>query len=90
MIPRQRPGQSLADHQIEMAEWMGTSVADMERCHDPLHRALCGLLGVTSQSLRQADGEMLTGEEQELAGLEEEAVLHCQRWLVKAGGRVPA
>ena len=54
-----------------------------------LHRALAGFLGVESHAMRMAAGEELTERETHLAGIEEEAVLHCQRWLHHAGGTAP-
>jgi hypothetical protein len=57
----------------------GGDIAGMDRDHDPLHRALCAWLGVPSHSLRVAAGEQLTPEEQQLAWIEEGAVLEVQR-----------
>lgn len=79
-IPRQ-DGKPFAEHQAEMAEWLGygADVRAMNAVHDALHADLCNFLGVASQSLRMAAGEALTGSERILADVEEEAVQHCQR-----------
>ncbi|WP_146049641.1 hypothetical protein [Novosphingobium sp. HII-3] len=87
--PRPSPDRSHDEHQNDMAAWMRTTVDAMNRAHDPLHRALAGFLGVESHALRMAAGEELTEREAHLAGIEEEAVLFCQRWLHQAGGTVP-
>lgn len=89
MIPRHEPGQSFASHQADMARWMGVSVAEMNAVHDDCHRAVCAWLGVDSLALADGRGEFLSGRERELAGLEEEAICHLQRWLHKAGVRLP-
>jgi hypothetical protein len=90
MIPQRRPGQSFADHQREMAEWVGcASVAELNRHHDPLHLALCAFFGVESYALMQGRGERLAGHEAHLAALEEVAILTCQRWAIQAGGKLP-
>ena len=89
MIPRRRHGQSFEEHQSDMAAWLGTDVANMDRQHDPLHRAIAGWLGITSHAMRDAAGERLTAREQALAVLEEAACLHLQRYLVNAGAEVP-
>jgi len=78
--PKQRPGQSLADHQAEVAAWLGYSDADaMNAEHDRWHLMLARWLGIRSQSLREADGETLSDTEQRLAWMEENAVLAVQR-----------
>ncbi len=87
--PRQKPGQSLDQHQAEMARWMGVSVETMNRAHDPLHRALCAMLDLPSQSMRQAAGEDMTAKDYHLASLEEQAVLNVQRFMHQAGGKLP-
>ena len=87
--PRQKPGQSLEQHQAEMARWMGVNVDTMNRAHDPLHRALCAMLGISSQSMRQAAGEDMTPRDYHHAGLEEEATLYVQRFMHLAGGKLP-
>lgn len=86
MIPRQRPGQSLESHQAEMAEWMGCDVETMNAAHDPAHRSICAWLGVPSHSMACADGESF---DLRLADLEENAVLHVQRFAVAHGVEVP-
>lgn len=79
-----------AQHQAATARWMGYPDADaMNAAHDPLHRSLCRWLGVTSHAMREAAGESLTREEQTLANMEEDAVMHLQRFIVHAGARVP-
>lgn len=87
--PRQKPGQSLDQHQAEMARWMGVSVETMNRVHDPRHHALCAMLGLPSQSMRQAAGEDMTAKDYHLASLEEQAVLNVQRFMHQAGGKLP-
>lgn len=90
MIPRQRPGQSFEAHQDEMAAWSGYPDRDtLNRDHDSLHKALCRWLGVDSQALREGAGEPLSEPEMVLAGMEEEAVLHVQRWARHAGAEIP-
>lgn len=80
--PIQRPDQSFASHQSEMANWMGApSVAEMNRVHDPLHAELSQWMGATSYSLLLAQGVDLPPNLRRLAELEEVAVLHTQRWL---------
>jgi hypothetical protein len=87
--PQLRPGQTLEQHQAEVAAWAGYgSVDELNRDHDPMHAALATLFGVTSYALRHAAGEKLTNEEMVLAVLEETAVLYCQRWIAHAGGKV--
>ena len=79
-----------AQHQAATARWMGYPDADaMNRDHDPLHLALCRFFGVESHALRQARGEALTREEQAFANLEEDAVMHLQRWMKHIGAEVP-
>lgn len=91
MIPQRAPDQTFADHQAEMAKWAGYPDArSLNRDHDPLHLAVCDWLGVTSHSMRAADGEPLTRDERLLAAFEEEAVLMLQRFMRHAGARVPA
>jgi hypothetical protein len=77
-------------HQAATARWMGyPNAAAMNRDHDALHRALCAWLGVTSHAIRDAAGVPLTREEATLAALEEDAVLHVQRFMRHAGAGVP-
>ncbi len=88
--PIRQPGQSMADHKREIAEWMGhASVAEMDAVHDHVHRAICSLIGVTSHAMRQASGEPLEPWEQHLANLEENAALAVQRFFAQSGGRLP-
>lgn len=89
MIPRHRPEQSFADHQAEVANWLGCSVEAMNADHDLTHLTLCHWLSVTSHAMREAEGANLTPEEAELAAIEEEAVLHVQRFAVRSGASVP-
>jgi hypothetical protein len=71
------------------AEWMGyPDAAAMNRDHDTLHAELCRWLGVTSHSMRLASGATLTPEESTLAALEEDAVLHLQRFMRHSGSRL--
>ena len=77
-----------AERQAATARWMGYPDADaMNAAHDPLHRALCRWLGIPSHSLRNAAGEP---HDAALAALEEDAVLHVQRFMAHAGAGVPA
>ena len=90
MIPQRRPGQSLASHKQECAEWMGyATVAEMDRDHDRTHAALCEWLGVESLSLKEASGRYLEPWERRLAGIEEDLVMRLQRFCVQAGGKLP-
>lgn len=83
MIPARRPHQTFADHQCDVALWLGyqgdDAVAQMNAAHDPLHARLCDWLGIPSHSMREARGEKLNAADQELAWAEETAVLHVQR-----------
>ena len=81
MIPSRQPNQTFDEHQAEVAEWLGCSVAQMNKDHDALHEELCGAFGVESQAIRDARGETLTVDQKRVAALEETAVLHVQRWL---------
>lgn len=74
--------------QAEAARAMGyPDVCALTRDHDLLHAALCDWLGLPgSFALAQAAGRAADAE---LAGLEEEAVLAVQRFMRRAGGRVP-
>ena len=75
-------------HQAETAAWMGYGdAAAMNAAHDPLHRALCGWLGVPSHSMACAAGEP---HDAELAAYEEAAVLHVQRLMARHRVGVPA
>lgn len=71
--------------QAATAAWMGVDVTTMNLAHDCLHHALCDAFKVPSRAMRQAAGETLDPAEQHLADLEENAVLHVQRWLHAAG-----
>lgn len=85
--PQQQPGQSFSDHQAETAAWMGYATADdMNADHDALHAAMCKWLGVPSHSLLQAAGEP---HDAHLAWIEENAVLHLQRFMRQIGACVP-
>ena len=71
------------------AAWMGyppglTGIVQMDAEHYPLHQALCDWLGIRSTSMMIARGEPVTGPEQRLAGYEEDAVLHVQRFIQHA------
>lgn len=55
--------------------------------HDPLHALLCCWLGIPSRALQVAAG--LLPEYDEMACLEEDAVLAVQRLMVRAGGTLP-
>lgn len=74
----------MADHpsdKNELAEWMGTTVEEMDAVHDALHEKICSCLGIKSYSLAVRDGEELTHDEWCVANFEEEAILNVQRWL---------
>lgn len=71
----------IADEQREIAAWVGCSVEQLNRDHDALHARLASWTALPSQSLRIAAGEALTPDEHRLAALEEDAVLHLQRYL---------
>lgn len=73
--------------QAATARWMGyPDAAAMNRDHDPLHEALCRWLGIPSHAMLAARGEAHDGA---LAAMEEDAVLHLQRFMVNAGAGVP-
>lgn len=80
-----------ATHQRETAALLGygDDVDAMNADHDPLHRALCRWLGVTSHAMRDAAGEQMTPEEHTLAALEEDAVLKVQKFMRACGAAVP-
>jgi hypothetical protein len=84
--PVRRPGQTFHAHQQETADWLGCTVEQMNVDHDRLHRALAGWTGSTSHALRMGAGEVLTPDERTQADLEENAVLHLQRYMVATGG----
>lgn len=65
---------------------MGCSVAKLNAEHDAYHHALCAWLGVVSEAMKDAAGEPHDGQ---LAGLEEQAVLHVQRLAVAHRVGVP-
>lgn len=79
--PLRRADQSFADHQAEMAAWMGCTVSEMNKAHDGVHWAVERLSGYTSHAMRQAVGTPLTPDEQALADIEEDACLALQRYL---------
>lgn len=86
MIPQLRPGQPFRQHQLEVAQWVGCSVDDLNAHHDALHGALCRWLGVPSHSLACARSDT---HDAALAALEEEAVMHVQRFMAHHGVGVP-
>jgi hypothetical protein len=75
--------------QLDMSEWLGYSVYEMNRDHDRLHAELCKWLGIESQALRVARGDKLSHEEHCLANWEEDAVLYLQRFIARAGVDMP-
>lgn len=85
-IPSRQPGQSFDAHQAEVAAWLGCTVERMNADHDALHEELCGAFGVESRAMRDARGEVINEADRHIANLEEEAVLHVQRWLVACHG----
>lgn len=72
----------IGDEQAAMAKWMGCSVETMNIDHDRLHELLADLVELPSLSLVIARGKRLNEEETALAYLEEDAVLHLQRYLI--------
>lgn len=80
---------TLAAEQQRTAESLGVSVDEMNRVHDPLHRAVARWLGVESYALRFAAGAPLTAEQHELADIEEAAIMALQRWIHRAGVGIP-
>jgi hypothetical protein len=75
-----KPG--FVDDQAAMARWMGCSVETMNMDHDRLHELLADLVDMPSLSLQIARGESLSKEETALASLEEDAVLHLQKYVI--------
>ena len=67
----------------------GADVAAMNADHDPLHRSLCRWLGVSSHSLREAAGEVMTPDDQRHAWREEGAVMAVQAFMRHHGVGVP-
>lgn len=68
---------SFEQHQQEMANWLGASdVKEMNAFHDNLHEALAEWLAIPSYALMPEETKP-----QELAALEEVAVLHLQRFI---------
>lgn len=77
-------------HQAAMARWMGYPDSEaMNAEHDELHAALARWLDAPSYALREASGDALTREERALASMEEDAVLHLQRYIRHANAGVP-
>lgn len=56
-------------------------VQEMDDEHDNLHLTLCVAFHQPSYSMKVKDGAALTPEEEDLARMEEHAVLMVQRWL---------
>lgn len=66
----------------ELAQWMGyDSVEEMDEDHNLTHEAICEQLGVRSYSLAVRDGLTLNDEQYRIAAMEEQAIIHIQRWL---------
>jgi hypothetical protein len=84
--PVRRPGQTFHAHQQETADWLGCTVEQMNADHDRLHGELTKWTGRNSYALRMGRGESLTARQRVLADLEENAVLHLQRYMVAVGG----
>lgn len=76
-----RPALHMSKEQT--AAWLGygDDVAAMDASHDKLHASLCAWIGRPSLSLRDAQGVPLSDAERTLAAIEEDAVLHVQRFL---------
>lgn len=75
--PPKQGSLTFEQHQEEMAKWLGASnVWNMNNYHDLLHRELCKWLGFPSYALMPEETKP-----QELAALEEVAVLHLQRFI---------
>lgn len=80
--PLQGKNQTLASYRCDLAKWMGCdSVADYERCHDPLHAEMNEWMGSTSYALLAAQGIELSPALMRIAELEAIAVLHSHRWM---------
>ena len=80
--PLQGENQTCSSYRADLAKWMGCdSVADYERCHDPLHAEMNQWMGCTSYALLAAQGVKLSPALLEIAELEAVAVLHAQRWM---------
>lgn len=68
------------------AAWSGypaglKGIVALDAEHDNWHRALAEWLGLPSHSMRIADGKAVSGPQQRLAGLEEDAVLNLARYV---------
>jgi hypothetical protein len=72
------PAATFDEQQAATARWLGCSVDEMNRDHDPTHVQLCNAFGFASLSLAPDRSP----DEDRLALLEETAVMHVQRWLV--------
>lgn len=71
--------------QEEMAKLLGyDSVDAMNSEHDPLHARVELVFGQKSWALAAAAGQKLTPDQQELATMEEVAVLCLQRYLQRS------
>jgi hypothetical protein len=57
----------------------GGDVQAMNMDHDALHGALCHFLDIPSYSLADGRGERLSSKQKQLAELEEQAVMACQK-----------
>lgn len=76
--PQGTPEQAQTARDLGYGDDVGAMVTD----HDPAHALLCDWLGLpTSFSL--------SGRDDDLARWEEAAVIAVQRFLVRAGGRLP-
>jgi hypothetical protein len=90
VIPQRQPGEAFDAHQAVMAKWAGyPDAASLNADHDRLHRAVCNWLGVESRAMMIAAGCCLGAADRDLAVLEEQAVLHLQRFMRRAGAEVP-
>jgi hypothetical protein len=76
------------DHQRALAEWMGyPTLRQMNADHDKFHEWLADWMSDSSRSLAVARGEKLSERDYMLACLEEEAVLHLQRFVAHVNAR---
>lgn len=77
-------------HQEAVARWMGyDSAEEMNLDHDTLHQMVARQFNVYSFALAKSRGGTLDAEQEFLAALEEDAILHLQRYLTHARRGVP-
>lgn len=77
-------------HQEAIARWMGyDSAEEMNQEHDELHKGISAYFELPSYALSKARGTKLNEAQAFLAALEEDAILHLQRYLTHARRGVP-